>query len=79
MRLLRCRSQWQTITTLFEERSTSKPWDQLNEEERKKKESRAKKRLNDEVASKMTITHLNQSDPNKEIEGWLREIEKRLS
>jgi len=64
---------------IHESDSSSKPWAELKEEERRGKIKRAKKRLNNEVASKMTIAYLEQSDPNKEIEGWLREITKKLS
>jgi len=42
------------------------------------KEARAKKLLNDKVAAKMTYRHLCESDPNKDIERWLRQIANRL-
>jgi len=57
----------------------SKPWNQLKENEIKKKESRIKKRLNDEVASRMTYNRLTQCDPSGEIAKWLKEIAKRLA
>ncbi|MBO8172466.1 MAG: hypothetical protein H0Z33_11285 [Bacillaceae bacterium] len=43
------------------------------------KESTVKKKLNNEVAAEMTLEQLNESDPNKEIEKWLKEIDKRIS
>jgi putative ATP-dependent endonuclease of the OLD family len=56
-----------------------KKWDDLLEDNQKEKMGKAKKRLNDEVASRMTYQLLSVSDPNKDIEGWLIQIANRLS
>lgn len=53
-------------------------WDSLNPDVQKKKESQAKKRLNNEVASKMTIERVKQQDPRNEIETWLKVITNKL-
>lgn len=53
-------------------------WDSLDPEVQKKKVSRAKRRLNNEVASKMTIERIMQQDPKNEIKMWLQEISKKL-
>ena len=49
-------------------------WNQLSEDTRKEKIRHVKKRLNDAAASRMTYPMLQQSDPQAEIEGWLRRI-----
>jgi len=41
-------------------------------------ENEVKKLLNDDVAQKMTLEMLDVSDPDQEIESWLREINKLL-
>ena len=53
-------------------------WDSLDSEVQKKKILRAKRRLNNEVASKMTIERIMQQDPKNEIKMWLQEISKKL-
>jgi len=50
------------------------PWDQVDAGKQEKKISRAKKRLCDEAAAAMTLERLGESDPNGEIEAWLRKI-----
>ncbi|GEM_PF-1380425 len=50
------------------------PWDQLDDDRKKKKESRVKQRLNTEVADKMTLPYINEIDPNGELIGWLQKI-----
>lgn len=41
-------------------------------------ENEAKEYLNDEVAQRMTLEMLDESDPDRDIEGWLRKIAERL-
>ncbi|MGC7872063.1 ATP-binding protein [Desulfosporosinus sp. SYSU MS00001] len=65
--------------TVHQIASTGTPWDDLDPEKQKKKEGKVKKRLNDEVASRMTYERLTQIDTINEIEGWLREIARRIS
>lgn len=50
------------------------PWDQLNEEKRRKKETRAKQRLNNEVAAAMTVARLRDRNALDEIREWFRAI-----
>lgn len=54
-------------------------WASLTQDNKKKKCSAAKKRLNAEVAAKMTVERLKECDPEGELENWLREIATRLS
>jgi len=49
-------------------------WDQVAGKTQDKKVSHAKKRLCDDAAAKMTLERLAQSDPNAEIEQWLKKI-----
>ena len=49
-------------------------WEDLSESGRKEKEKRTKRVLNSAAVSKMTLDRLAESDPNRELEGWLREI-----
>lgn len=50
------------------------PWDQLNEEKRRKKETRAKQRLNNDVAAAMTVARLRDRNALDEIREWFRAI-----
>ena len=50
------------------------PWDQLNEEKRRKKETHAKQRLNNEVAAAMTVARLRDRNALDEIREWFRAI-----
>lgn len=54
------------------------PWTQLDPDKRKKKESQAKKRLNNEVANRMTAALLTACDPDGHVRGWLAAIQERL-
>lgn len=49
-------------------------WDQLTDEKKRKKESRVKKVLNQEVPIRMTHGHLLTTDPNNEIIGWFENM-----
>lgn len=49
-------------------------WNTVTPENRKKKASRAKRRLNCECADNMTVQLLADSDPDNEITGWLQII-----
>jgi predicted ATPase len=63
---------------LHERGNPDTPWDQVDEDKRKKKISRAKQRLNSEAADRMTFERLQERDPNHDIENWLREIARRI-
>ncbi len=52
-------------------------WDNLDSDKKKKKISRAKRRLNNEVLKSMTVERLNFIDQNNDVRAWLSEI-KRL-
>lgn len=55
------------------------PWNQLSEDKRKEKASKAKKKLNGGAAARMTIDQLRQIDHDAEILGWLNAVAERLS
>jgi predicted ATPase len=55
------------------------PWDQVDAHRRKEKSSLAKRRLNVDAANAMTLAMLQTSDPNGEIESWLRQIATSLN
>ena len=55
------------------------PWAGIGEEKQKKKESKAKKILNNDAVAKMTVARLAQTDPNNEIRGWLKMISQIMS
>jgi putative ATP-dependent endonuclease of OLD family len=63
---------------VYNRSGATKNWDNLTPEVQKKKISKAKKRLNNEVSSKMTIERIKKQDPKNEIELWLQEISKHL-
>jgi len=50
------------------------PWEQLGAEKRKKKEGRAKQRLNNEVAAAMTVDRLRERNALDEIREWFNTI-----
>ena len=54
-------------------------WSDLSEEKIGKKTSRAKKRLNTDIVSKMTSEQLTEIDTNSDIRNWLREIGNALN
>ena len=64
--------------TVHENSDSPTSWDELPGNTRENKISERKRRLNDEVAGKMTIEQLRASDPNEDIANWLREIAARL-
>jgi hypothetical protein len=66
-----------TIARLTHEKGEeSKPWEEVNDKKRKDKESKVKKRLNNDVIKKMTLEQLREIDTDREIEGWLVTITK---
>jgi predicted ATP-dependent endonuclease of OLD family len=52
----------------------AKPWDQVDQESRRKKVSSAKRRLSHEAAARMTVERLAESDSDSEITQWLKKI-----
>ncbi|KUK47584.1 MAG: hypothetical protein XD74_1811 [Actinobacteria bacterium 66_15] len=59
---------------IHEQEEGSTPWEQLSDEKRKKKKSRAKQRLNNEVAAAMTVDRLRERNGLDDIRGWLSTI-----
>lgn len=54
------------------------PWGNLDEEKRRKKESAAKRYLNNTAISRMTVDRLAVADPQNEIRGWLATISQMM-
>ena len=59
---------------VHETSESSKPWAQLEPDDRKKKESRAKLWLNAGAAAKMTPAMLDERDPQGDVRNWLKVI-----
>lgn len=55
------------------------PWEELKDDKRKKKESQAKRILNQLAVSRMTVDRLAETDPNNEIRGWLNSIAEMMA
>lgn len=55
------------------------PWDQLDHVKQSEKESRAKIRLNNAVASSMTLAQLREVDGGDEILGWFQAVTERAA
>lgn len=54
------------------------PWVDQGEEKRRKKESKAKRILNNGAVAKMTVARLAETDPDDEIRGWLAIINQMM-
>lgn len=65
--------------TLHESDPASPAWDTVTPENKKRKASKAKRRLNQECADAMTVEMLAESDPQGEITQWMRIIATHLA
>lgn len=77
-------TEWDDIPALVAESvhdasGAPNAWDQLAEEKREEKISRAKTRLNSGAAARMTIGQLLEVDQNAEVLGWLNAVAGRLN
>lgn len=61
---------------IHEREKGTERWEQLSDEKRKKKEGRAKHRLNNEVAAAMTVERLRERNALDEIRSWLSAIKE---
>ncbi len=59
---------------IHEREEGAAPWEELSDEKRKKKEGRAKQRINNEAAAAMTVDRLRERDALDEIRGWFGAI-----
>ena len=66
---------------VHEASESTEPWDVVKGDHKKlsKKVSSAKRRLNDEFASRMTADLLSSIDPEDELKGWLKQIGSALT
>jgi putative ATP-dependent endonuclease of OLD family len=55
-----------------------KSWAEVTEKKQGQKMDRAKRHLNNEIAARMTLDHLDHVDQDMEILGWLRAIAERV-
>lgn len=55
------------------------PWAQLKAEQQRKKESGAKRQINNAAVSRMTVARLAETDPDDEIRGWLSSISAMMA
>lgn len=62
------------VAKMQHEFNSDNPWDLLKENKLKNKVSQAKKRLNHEVAMKMTYEQLCEIDTHREVESWFGAI-----
>ncbi|MFF3925863.1 ATP-binding protein [Paenibacillus lactis] len=62
------------VARMQHEANSDNPWDLLDERKMKIKVSQAKKRLNHEVAMKMTYEQLCEIDTNRDVESWFGAI-----
>lgn len=59
--------------------NSDKPWADLKAEQQRKKESGAKRQINNTAVSKMTVARLAETDPDNEIRGWLASISAMMA
>jgi len=62
------------VAKLTHQNNSSKPWEDVNDNKKKNKESNVKKKLNNEVVLAMTYEQLCTVDTEKEVEEWLLAI-----
>lgn len=62
------------VAKMQHEANSDNPWDLLDDRKMKNKVSQAKKRLNHEVAMKMTYEQLCEIDTSRDVESWLGAI-----
>ncbi|MFB9841113.1 ATP-binding protein [Mucilaginibacter ginsenosidivorans] len=67
------------IAQAVHDAASPNPWASLSPEDQAKKASKAKRRLNREVASTMTFAQIQAADPNSNIIGWLELIRDRIN
>ena len=66
------------VAELVHNAGSPNPWAAIDDDTRKKKVSKAKRRLNRDVADCMTPVMLTAMDPGDEVRGWLRRIGQHL-
>jgi len=67
------------VARAMQEQGSEQPWEELSDKKKKDKASRAKARLNTEVASRMTYERLCEMDVSKDVESWLGAVSVLLS
>lgn len=67
-----------TARAIHEQSESPKVWDEVEDDKRDQKASRAKRRLCREVIAQMTPEQLRDRDPAGEVEGWFQRIVEEL-
>ena len=67
-----------TARAIHEQSESPKAWDEVEDDKRGQKASRAKSRLCREVIAQMTHGQLRDRDPTGEVEGWFQRILENL-
>ena len=62
------------VAQILQNSSGGKQWDDLSQEDKKKKESKCKKILNTVAVEKMTIERINQRGALEEITNWFNQL-----
>ncbi|MAN59538.1 MAG: hypothetical protein CMC08_06850 [Flavobacteriaceae bacterium] len=59
--------------------SGGKPWAELKADQQRKKESGAKRQVNNAAVLRMTVARLAETDPDDEIREWLSSISEMMA
>jgi len=62
------------VAKVLFETSPEKIWDDLDESQKKRRESRVKKFLNTQAVEKMTIERLQMNNGKQELESWFNTL-----
>lgn len=66
--------------TVHANSNSPRSWDELDDDDKGRKESAAKKKLNGQIAMLINTDELfDECDPNRELRGWLAEIHQMLN
>ena len=64
----------QVVARALYEVDPTKIWDDLDDSQKKRKESRVKKLLNTQAVSKMTVERMEQNNGKDDLELWLKAL-----
>lgn len=66
----------QIVAKALYEVDPTKDWDDLDESQKKRRESRVKKLLNTQAVSKMTVERMKQNNGKEDIESWMNTLKE---
>ena len=67
-----------TARAVHEASESLKTWDEVEQDKRDRKTSRAKRRLCQDVIAQMSREQLRDRDPSGEVESWFQRIREKL-